>query len=576
MVGANAAHAALGLSPHAAVTLGSTIGGALLAVFTELTNLPLQALARRLTALENHRTQTAHDDALTLKVSLFLLTNSYAPLLYVALVQATGRVHSPLSGALEYCHDRADFASSQAEIEAAHGGGNPYCMHEMKTLLMSLVLASQLTGMLKDFAVPRVKTLWRIEHEAWGMWRRRGASPKQALWAVAREHASLHGAVARYAWLVGADAAAVRARLDALARTTVGGGEAWAAGPAGGAGAAGAAGVAEDRPSAAAVAAGTETAGAAVPQLSRVEYEAKLEPFAGVDDRYATVIRQLGYVILFAPAFPLGASICLASNLLRMRTDAFMLLKSTQRPRYAGAEDIGAWRTVLSAIGALGAVTNIGMLGLTMPQLQPLLPASAEARLLLLVLVEHAVLLGQLLLRQLVPSYPRDLSVSRALAQRGQGQGQGGGGGGSGGGRKGVARRSSAHESQPHPQPLQPKPPPPPQPGKEAAPPRAEAGWGVHVGVHGGVHGEAGLFDRASSLSREPPERTVLPPPRALPPPSSLPSVASSLSAWASAASAGIANGSAPPPLAPPGRVLASTLLHGAPKAKGLSSHALF
>ena len=32
--------------------------------------------------------------------------------------------------------------------------------------------------------------------------------------------------------------------------------------------------------------------------------------------------------------------------------------------------------------GALGAVTNIGMLGLTMPQLQPLLPASAEARLL--------------------------------------------------------------------------------------------------------------------------------------------------------------------------------------------------
>ena len=44
MLGANAAHAALGLSPQAAVTLGSAIGGALLAVFTELTNLPLQAL----------------------------------------------------------------------------------------------------------------------------------------------------------------------------------------------------------------------------------------------------------------------------------------------------------------------------------------------------------------------------------------------------------------------------------------------------------------------------------------------------------------------------------------------------
>ena len=117
-----------------------------MATLTECTNLPLQALARRLTALENHRTQTAHDDALTLKVSLFLLTNSYAPLLYVAFVKATSgvtylssqsRVHSV------YCHDPADFGSSLVEITAAHGGGNPYCMHEMHTLLMSLVLTSQ-------------------------------------------------------------------------------------------------------------------------------------------------------------------------------------------------------------------------------------------------------------------------------------------------------------------------------------------------------------------------------------------------------------------------------------------------
>ena len=200
------------------------------------------------------------------------------------------------------------------------------------------------------------------------MWRRRGASPKQALysymeyhavrhvvhhvvrhtalhtahhmgpqqavWAVAREYTLVHGAVARYARLTGADAAAVGARLDALARATVGGGEAGAAG-AGVLTAAVKAGGGDQRaqpagslPSAAA-AAGAGV-GAAVPRLSRVEYEAKLEPFAGVDDRYSTVIRQLGFVILFAPAFPLGASICLASNLLRMRTDGFMLLKSTQ------------------------------------------------------------------------------------------------------------------------------------------------------------------------------------------------------------------------------------------------------
>ena len=81
------------------------------------------------------------------------------------------------------------------------------------------------------------------------------------------------------------------------------------------------------------------------------------------------------------------------------RTDAYMLLKSTQRPRYEGAEDIGSWRTVLAAIGVLGAITNVGMLGLTMPQLHALLPnllpASAAARVLVLVLAEHAILLAQ-------------------------------------------------------------------------------------------------------------------------------------------------------------------------------------
>ena len=77
------------------------------------------------------------------------------------------------------------------------------------------------------------------------------------------------------------------------------------------------------------------------------------------------------------------------------RTDAYMLLKSTQRPRYEGAEDIGSWRTVLAAIGVLGAITNVGMLGLAMPQLHALLPASAAARVLVLVLAEHAILLAQ-------------------------------------------------------------------------------------------------------------------------------------------------------------------------------------
>ena len=53
------------------------------------------------------------------------------------------------------------------------------------------------------------------------------------------------------------------------------------------------------------------------------------------------------------------------------------------RTRYAGAEDIGAWQTVLRVLGVLGVITNVGLLTYTMPHLHSFLPEAAEAKLLL-------------------------------------------------------------------------------------------------------------------------------------------------------------------------------------------------
>ena len=46
-------------------------------------------------------------------------------------------------------------------------------------------------------------------------------------------------------------------------------------------------------------------------------------------------------IVLFAPAFPLAAAICLLSNIWRIRADACLLLYNMQRPQFRQAQDIG-------------------------------------------------------------------------------------------------------------------------------------------------------------------------------------------------------------------------------------------
>ena len=380
-----------------AVSAGSAIGGAIFAVYVEMTNVPLSWLAEWLTAQENHRTPTAHEDALILKTCVFHFTNAFAALVYTAFVKASG---SFLFGDEQYCHDATHYGDGLAKILSLHRGVNPFCMAELATLLSSLVLTSQLTAHAKDFVVPRAAALYAIEKETFELWRRRGLSSGDAAWAVVRRAWYTERAVGGLARATGHEPTRIWQTIDEKAaknglRIDVESGAGL--GRVGGLGGLG---------------------GASVPPLGPLEAEAKLEAFVGVGKRYSTVTLQLGYVILFAPAFPLGALVCYLSSLLRLRSDGYMLLRNTRRLRYAGAEDIGSWRTVLLTVTMLGVVTNVGMVGLTMPQLQPLLPTAPEARLLLLVVVEHALLVAQQMLRGLIPHVPRDLSVQRALARR--------------------------------------------------------------------------------------------------------------------------------------------------------------
>jgi hypothetical protein len=165
-------------------------------------------------------------------------------------------------------------------------------------------------------------------------------------------------------------------------------------------------------------------AGQMVTPLSFYEEQAKLEPFEGVFDEYNRIIIQIGYIVLFAPAFPIVSLICYVSFLFEIRTDAYKLLRNTQRPRYAGAQDIGSWQKVLIAIGIIGVFTNIGMIGYTSTAFSAALPLSVfglfevneSNKALYLILLEHLVLVVQYITLNVLPDYPEQLALTRARA----------------------------------------------------------------------------------------------------------------------------------------------------------------
>ena len=68
---------------------------------------------------------------------------------------------------------------------------------------------------------------------------------------------------------------------------------------------------------------------------------------------------QYGFVVLFAPAFPLVAAIALVVNAIEAAIDTHKVLYSYSRPMPQGGESIGAWTTVFEVYVAASAVTNL-------------------------------------------------------------------------------------------------------------------------------------------------------------------------------------------------------------------------
>ena len=136
------------------------------------------------------------------------------------------------------------------------------------------------------------------------------------------------------------------------------------------------------------------------------------------------IVIQLGYVTLFASAYPLASLIAIVANLVEIRADCFKLTHVCQRPRPMRSSTCGMWNTLVSCILWLSALTNCLIFGFTSDQLMQYLPqfyhlnehghtrlAEGKGYIVIFIIfgVERLLVCTGLLIYAIVPEIPEDV-----------------------------------------------------------------------------------------------------------------------------------------------------------------------
>ncbi|ETK85223.1 hypothetical protein L915_09887 [Phytophthora nicotianae] len=140
--------------------------------------------------------------------------------------------------------------------------------------------------------------------------------------------------------------------------------------------------------------------------------EAGLKQYDTFED-YTEMLVQFGYVSFFSLAFPLAPLLALLNNLIEMRTDAFKLCQTRQRPLAHKASGIGVWLHVLQIMSVLAVLTNCFHLAYSTSLLERAFPSvTATEKVWIVFGIEHLLLLIKVWLACVVPSVPRDVNES--------------------------------------------------------------------------------------------------------------------------------------------------------------------
>ena len=106
---------------------------------------------------------------------------------------------------------------------------------------------------------------------------------------------------------------------------------------------------------------------------SPITEEIEREEYEEFDD-YIEMIIQLGYICLFASAYPLAPFVAIAANFVEVRLDAFKITHIHRRPVATRVRGIGVWAYLIKCIVWLSAFTNCMIFCFSSMQMVQFLP----------------------------------------------------------------------------------------------------------------------------------------------------------------------------------------------------------
>lgn len=93
-----------------------------------------------------------------------------------------------------------------------------------------------------------------------------------------------------------------------------------------------------------------------------VEKQSYLMPYLGTFDDFNDRVIQFGYLVLFAPAYPLAPFLAFINNVVEIRSSGFKYCRGFQRPIWLPKDSIGSWLGVMNLLGFLAVLTNASMI----------------------------------------------------------------------------------------------------------------------------------------------------------------------------------------------------------------------
>jgi hypothetical protein len=158
---------------------------------------------------------------------------------------------------------------------------------------------------------------------------------------------------------------------------------------------------------------------------SLFEEEVNKEAYEEFDD-YIEMIIQLGYICLFASAYPLAPFVAMIANFIEIRLDTFKITHVHRRPTSVRVPGIGVWSSLMKVIVWMSAITNCMIFSFSSQQMVQYLPdyftidtegehdlKDGNGWIVVFIVfgIERFLLIAGIILCLAIPSVPEDVKV---------------------------------------------------------------------------------------------------------------------------------------------------------------------